>query len=702
MNYRLRAGFAIFILVSAMGSIAGASAFGEKPPASAATHLRAGSEGAPLPWTLSSSAGGDSAAVLELVSEERVSIAELRRPALDAADGPRLDFSDRLAKSEAFVAPLPREETPPGGADAGTTTSSTFPARTVNFHADGAREAQASWSGAHYKITAGLEAGVFDVGSFNDDPEVPGTDDVLTFKAGTAGVFRLNNAPLVERYSDSFFSPRGSTLSLSDDSGAWVSLGRYVKFLGNYYDRAWVCSNGYVKLGDSQRQSAGNPPCVYSGDLADKPHGGHILAPYFKDLNPSAGGAVRVSIETFWTYIQWDDVPLYGSTSRATFEILFDGTFTTSATEFIPETPILFRYKTVPSAEDPFVVNGFHQKMLFGTGKTASNTRDDLWMKVTSSSTVSPYTKVLDARLKMSSPTGESIRLQADSQNGVRISGMNLKFTATHENHVQPHHDTGSIGFIADVVGLATDVFGCFSIPGAAECILGMGSGLVGMYANGAQQSEFERLQDFARHASFSYSDPKSANEAEGAMVGVPGYGYPNGIRHDPLGVAETFMVGITEWHLQTRTWGSTHTIRYTPYYQVKSAYMDPNGYLVFRTWNVQPSSGIEMSLSPPSPPDSCFSFSGGTILGPSFYVSGFANTADASCSETGNGNLPNHNQLRHRWDWDDGSSLGYGSDGEYEVATKSYTLPGFYDVRLDVRNAWDLTDFTTRSITVI
>jgi subtilisin family serine protease len=92
-------------------------------------------------------------------------------------------------------------------------------------------------------------------------------------------------------------------------------------YAGRTYNRIGVVSNGYVVVGggtgadvDFINQSLPSP---------DRPN--NVLAPFWTDLNPSAGGSMRVGTLTdgvnTWLVVDWAAVREYSSTNTASFQI---------------------------------------------------------------------------------------------------------------------------------------------------------------------------------------------------------------------------------------------------------------------------------------------------------------------------------------------------------------------------------------------
>ena len=87
------------------------------------------------------------------------------------------------------------------------------------------------------------------------------------------------------------------------------------------YTRIGVTSNGYAVVGGG---TAGDVDFI-NQILPDSAPPNNVLAPFWTDLNPSAGGAIRVGILTDgvndWLIVEWDAVKEYSSATFNSFQI---------------------------------------------------------------------------------------------------------------------------------------------------------------------------------------------------------------------------------------------------------------------------------------------------------------------------------------------------------------------------------------------
>ncbi len=91
---------------------------------------------------------------------------------------------------------------------------------------------------------------------------------------------------------------------------------------GETYNRLGVVSNGYVVVGGTN----GAADIVFDPvDLPNAARPNNVLAPYWTDLNPPAGGALRIGTLTdgadTWIVIDWEAVRVFGSTNVQSFQI---------------------------------------------------------------------------------------------------------------------------------------------------------------------------------------------------------------------------------------------------------------------------------------------------------------------------------------------------------------------------------------------
>ena len=109
-------------------------------------------------------------------------------------------------------------------------------------------------------------------------------------------------------------------LNLTDDSYVTIGLPFAVSFYGASYTTAYVSSNGFLTLGSSSGATANVNVAIPN---TATPNG--LIAPFWEDLNPSAGGAVyggwSGSAPNRYLTFEWFNVPRYPSTGAGTVEV---------------------------------------------------------------------------------------------------------------------------------------------------------------------------------------------------------------------------------------------------------------------------------------------------------------------------------------------------------------------------------------------
>jgi len=102
-----------------------------------------------------------------------------------------------------------------------------------------------------------------------------------------------------------------------DDAGAWISIPAF-PYYGAWYDSVWVCSNGFLSF----TSELTSPRPAY---ITDSSEPNTIIAPFWRDLDPSKGGVIKTG---WWTYtgcdiliISWDHVPNKVNANTQTFQV---------------------------------------------------------------------------------------------------------------------------------------------------------------------------------------------------------------------------------------------------------------------------------------------------------------------------------------------------------------------------------------------
>lgn len=167
-------------------------------------------------------------------------------------------------------------------------------------------------------------------------------------------------------YDDLWYSwqTASTSLSLGDDAGAWVSLsglsGGKFKFYGTEYTQVYVCSNGFLSF-----VHANNSTTPTSIPSSTDPDG--LVAPFWRDLNPAAGGTIKYTVTSTQAVFSWESVPNYANANKQTFQIILKRCGG-------DEDHILFQYKSITKD----ITTGVGVENSDGS-KGASYSRDNLY-----------------------------------------------------------------------------------------------------------------------------------------------------------------------------------------------------------------------------------------------------------------------------------------------------------------------------------
>jgi subtilisin family serine protease len=92
------------------------------------------------------------------------------------------------------------------------------------------------------------------------------------------------------------------------------------KYGSEVYTRVGMVSNGYLVVGGGTSSDVDFVPQTLPDPFAPN----NVLAPYWTDLDAGSGGAMRVGLLTdgvsTWIVFEWENVPLYGTTTPRTFQ----------------------------------------------------------------------------------------------------------------------------------------------------------------------------------------------------------------------------------------------------------------------------------------------------------------------------------------------------------------------------------------------
>jgi hypothetical protein len=108
--------------------------------------------------------------------------------------------------------------------------------------------------------------------------------------------------------------------SASDESIANFTVPPFV-YAGETYTAIGVVSNGYAVVGGG----TGEDVDFINQSLPDEAPPNNVLAPFWTDLNPASGGALRIGILTDgtndWLILDWEAVPEFSDGTPSNFQI---------------------------------------------------------------------------------------------------------------------------------------------------------------------------------------------------------------------------------------------------------------------------------------------------------------------------------------------------------------------------------------------
>jgi hypothetical protein len=128
-------------------------------------------------------------------------------------------------------------------------------------------------------------------------------------------------APVYEWYDIAPPGPGALITAITNSDAAITTIN--LPFAFNYYGASYLqasaCSNGFVSMGIEDYR-AGTNSAVGSVDGPDR-----MIAPFWDDLNPMAAGDIYRWTDTVnhRFIIQFDGVPIYGTTDYQTFQVVF-------------------------------------------------------------------------------------------------------------------------------------------------------------------------------------------------------------------------------------------------------------------------------------------------------------------------------------------------------------------------------------------
>ncbi|MDX1507499.1 MAG: S8 family serine peptidase, partial [Woeseiaceae bacterium] len=129
-----------------------------------------------------------------------------------------------------------------------------------------------------------------------------------------------------------------------DDGGLIFNVPQY-NYNGQTYSQVIWSMNGTIEAGTA----SGVASSFANQNLPDPTPPNNIIAPFWRDLNPCAGGALRIAVlgagGRQWTVYEWTDVPHFGSADAATFQVWIE-----NITALNDDTVVHFTYNRVDNA----------------------------------------------------------------------------------------------------------------------------------------------------------------------------------------------------------------------------------------------------------------------------------------------------------------------------------------------------------------
>jgi len=128
----------------------------------------------------------------------------------------------------------------------------------------------------------------------------------------------LNNYFMFEDYEYSWIDASGGTeLILGDDDYAAIALPFSFTFYNQTFSTIYLCSNGYLSFTDTAPLQYSNVPFP----SADPTHT-YMIAPFWDDLLPPAGGHIYYqSFGTYWV-AEWLDIYLFAGPLLGSFQVV--------------------------------------------------------------------------------------------------------------------------------------------------------------------------------------------------------------------------------------------------------------------------------------------------------------------------------------------------------------------------------------------
>jgi len=110
-------------------------------------------------------------------------------------------------------------------------------------------------------------------------------------------------------------------INASDESITNFTVPDFV-YAGQVYDRIGIVSNGYIVVGGGTGADVAyiNPAPLPNAQVPN-----NVLAPFWTDLNPAAGGQILINVlgdgTNSWIVVEWESVPTYTDEEPSTFQV---------------------------------------------------------------------------------------------------------------------------------------------------------------------------------------------------------------------------------------------------------------------------------------------------------------------------------------------------------------------------------------------
>ncbi len=102
---------------------------------------------------------------------------------------------------------------------------------------------------------------------------------------------------------------------INDDNQGPFAMGIHFPFYGNTFDSVRICSNGWISFNSTVRSAANYPLPSTSAPV-------NLIAPFWDDLDPSAGGQMWYYTNPESTVVSWIDVPYRTTGGPYTFQVV--------------------------------------------------------------------------------------------------------------------------------------------------------------------------------------------------------------------------------------------------------------------------------------------------------------------------------------------------------------------------------------------